>query len=65
MNRAQPPTTRRETTYTDGGNADIAEEQKPAMRMMVVDRCPQFMSLTANGEAVKVSMRFWRIAVLL
>ena len=24
MNRAQPPTTRRETTYTDVGNADIA-----------------------------------------
>jgi len=24
MNRAQPPTTRRETTYRDVGNADIA-----------------------------------------
>jgi len=24
MNRAHPPTTRRETTYTDVGNADIA-----------------------------------------
>ena len=24
MNRLHPATTRRETTYTDGGNADIA-----------------------------------------
>ena len=78
MNRAQPPTTRRETTCTDVGNADIAganichpwwlntrsrppwtvevqvlQEQKPAMRVMVVDRCPQFMPLTVNGTAVK------------
>ncbi len=32
MNRTHPPSTRRKTTYTDGGNADIAgaiaEEQK-------------------------------------
>ena len=70
--------TRREPTYTDVGNADIAganichpwwlntrirplrtvevqvlQEQKPAMRVMVVDRCPRFMSLTINGTAVK------------
>ncbi len=30
-----------------------AEEQKPAMRVMVVDRCSQFMSLTFSGTAVK------------
>ena len=29
----------------------IVEEQKPAMREMVVDRCPQFMPLTVNGSA--------------
>ena len=27
MNRAHPPTTRRETTYTDVGNADIARSK--------------------------------------
>ncbi len=79
MNRAHPPVTRRKTTYTDVGNADIAganichpwwlntrirpprtvevqvlQEQKPAMRVMVVDRCPRFMSLAVNGIAVSL-----------
>jgi len=78
MNRAQPPTTRHETTCTDVGNADIAganichpwwlntrirplrtvevqvlQEQKPAMRVMITDRCARHMSLTVNGAAVK------------
>ena len=44
MNRAQPPTTRRETIH--GGSTPAS------MRVMVVDRCPRFMPLTVNGTAV-------------
>ena len=79
MNRAQPATTRRETTYTDVGNADIAganichpwwlntrirpprtvevqvlQEQKPAMRVMVVANCVRFTSLAVNETAVTI-----------
>ncbi len=68
--------TRRETTYTDVGNADIAganiyrpwwlntrirplrtvevqvlQEQKPAMRVMVIANCAQFVSLAVNETA--------------
>jgi len=77
MNREHLSTTRRETTYMDVGNADIAganichpwwlntrsrpprtvevqvlQEQKPAMRVMVIERCSRFMSLTVNATAV-------------
>ena len=73
INRMHLAETRREPTYTDVGNADIAgayichpwglgirirpprtlevqvlQEQKPAMRLMVVDSCPRFMSLTVK-----------------
>ncbi len=83
MNRAQPPTTHRETTYTDVGNADIAganirhpwwlntrirpprtvevqvlQEQKPAMRVMVVDKCVRFMFLAVNWTAVIKTIYF-------
>ncbi len=44
INRAQPPTTRRETIH--GGSTPAS------MRLMVVDRCLRFMSLTVNGTAV-------------
>jgi molybdate transport system substrate-binding protein len=44
MNRTQPPTTRRETIH--GGSTPAS------MRVMLVDRCPRFMSLTVNGAAV-------------
>ena len=47
MNRAQPPTTRRETIH--GGSTPAS------MRVMVVDRCPRFISLTVNGTAVSAA----------
>jgi len=39
-------------TTTDGGSTGFAGAKKPAMRVMVVDRCPQLISLTVNGTAV-------------
>jgi hypothetical protein len=48
MNQAHPPTTRRETIH--GGSTPAS------MRVMVVDRCPQFMSLTVNETAAMISM---------
>ena len=80
MNRAQPASTRRETTYKDVGNVDIAganiyppwwlntrsrpprtvevqvlQEQKPALRVMVVANCARFTSLAVNETAVYVA----------
>ena len=36
-------------SYCRGAAKRCAEEQKPAMRVTVVGRCPQFMTLTLNG----------------
>ena len=49
MNREQPPTTRRETFH--GGSTPAS------MRVMVVDRCFRFMSLTVNRTAVILNIK--------
>jgi hypothetical protein len=41
--------------WMDGSRAmqeQLPRSKKPAMRVMAVDRCAQFMSLTVNGAAV-------------
>jgi hypothetical protein len=65
MNRTHPLSTRRKATYKDVGNADIARSKKPAMRVMVADKCVRFMSLADNGVAVKMNNEKFKTGTVL